>query len=225
MGTSLATYLRSVGDRVSGPHAFTLKLSGALAEFCGGELFNVFGKSCADVAAFLRLNFDGVTQFIREQEMQGVYWLCRVDGMVAGLDYLHCGVGSTVEIFPAYTGSGTIGKILIGAALIGASFFIPAGAAIAIGATQISLSSIALSLGLALTLGGLASLLTPKPGETKQSTSFGGALSRTQQGRPIPIAIGESYINLAQCVVLSAGVDVSDRSPGGGGTGKGGFIK
>lgn len=231
MGYDLNTYLASIGDKCSDERLISLTVEGELAERLGFTQYDVYGRTPSDIANFLKVNFKWLPQFLREEESKGVHYVYFVDGRVASLEELHYGIGSHVRIVPVIPGSGgtfgTIAKIALGAGLIAASFFIPGSAVIAIGAAQIALSSVALTLGVALALGGLSSLLTPKQtsGKQKQSTSFGGTISRTQQGRAIPIPIGESYIDLSQYgIVLSAGVDVSkapiDNSSSKGASGK-----
>jgi predicted phage tail protein len=187
----------------------------------GGSEFVFYGRTCGDAVKFIEANFAHFATWVRHEEEFGRIHVYKVDGRYVSLAGLNHGVAREIEIVEAIPGSGGLGKILIGAALIG-SAFIPGLPVLTVGASSIALSSVALSIGLSLLLGGIASLLTPKKGGSTSSTSLGGSLSTTPQGRAIPVAFGECYINLkATGIVLSAGVDVQDIAAGGGKGGKG----
>lgn len=185
----------------------------------GGNEFICYGRSLQDVTRFIDCNFDRFGSWVRQQENAGIVYTYKIDGQYANLEQAYIGITSEVEIVEAIPGSGGLGRVLVGAALIGAAF-VPGLPVLAIGASKIALSSVALSLGLSLALGGLATLLTPKKNtENNSSTSLGGTLSRTPQGRVIPVGFGECYFPLSQAIVLSAGVDVRDIDPNSGGKG------
>lgn len=121
-----------------------------------------------------------------------------------------------LHIEPAISGSGGFGKLLLGAALIGASF-IPGVNAIAIGAT-LSLQGILFSVGIGLALSGIGQLLAPKPTENETSYIFSDTKEPAKQGDPIPLAIGEYYFVLNPYLVSGA-IDTELVDAGGGGGG------
>ncbi|HAG0016143.1 TPA: tail assembly protein [Salmonella enterica] len=109
--------------------------------------------------------------------------------------------GAVIHIVPRMAGakSGWFGA-LAGAALIGASF-IPGVNAIAwsIGASTMTLGSVAFSLGASMMLGGVAQLLAPQPKSPsmrsadngKQNTYFSSLENMAAQGNPVPVPYGE----------------------------------
>ena len=126
-------------------------------------------------------------------------------------------------------GNGGFGAFLIGAALIGASFFFPGAglfgyAAIGSGGAAIAGTGIATTIGTALSAVGAGLVLTgisqmisptPQPGmELKeanriQNFTFSGITNTAQQGLAVPIAYGRVVVGSA---VISSGLDV-DHSP------------
>jgi len=112
------------------------------------------------------------------------------------------------HIIPIVEGAKDSGflQIILGAALIAAAFFIP------------GMSPIVMKIGVSLMLGGVAQLLAPgvdsnyntrEPPEERASYLFDGPTNRTEQGHPIPIAYGETYIG---SIVVSAGIDVGETA-------------
>lgn len=105
-----------------------------------------------------------------------------------------------LHVVPALTGGkGGFFKVVLGVALIAASFYIgPAGLSIA-GSLSISAGSV-FSFGLSLVLGGLLELLSPAPEIDKQGNAQGGDpeaskylganQNTTKIGTRIPIAYG-----------------------------------
>jgi predicted phage tail protein len=122
-----------------------------------------------------------------------------------------------LHISPMVSGSGGFGKILLGAALIGASF-IPGVGAISIGAA-ISLKAILFSVGIGLALQGIGQLLAPKPGENETSYIFSDTKTPAKQGDPIPIPIGKFYFILSP-YLISGAVDTELVAVNGSGGGK-----
>jgi predicted phage tail protein len=107
-------------------------------------------------------------------------------------------------IAPVVTGSGTVGRILAGVALVALSFVsfgagafagFTAGQGFALG------SGILFSLGTSLILTGVASLLTPpvqldnssSDSERKDSFLFDRAAELTSQGAPVPVLYGRFW--------------------------------
>jgi predicted phage tail protein len=130
---------------------------------------------------------------------------------------LHLPVGQlkTVKIIPLISGAGGFGKVLLGAALIGASFFLPGTPLLA--GFSFSAASIATSVGFSLLLGGVSQMLfaPPKPKslsnerpENKPSYAFNGAVNTVAQGNPVPYFYGGPLRVGSQ--VISAGL-VAER--------------
>ncbi len=107
-------------------------------------------------------------------------------------------------IAPTIYGSGAIGRIIAGVALIGLAFLVPGGI-LGIGATNLGL------IGGALLLGGIASLLagTPRSNASTASFNFDGAINTTRQGVSVPLAYGELIIG---SVVISSRVTTNNLS-------------
>jgi predicted phage tail protein len=125
-------------------------------------------------------------------------------------------------IAPVITGAGgsggsTLGKILVGAALIGLAFVPGIGTAIigtfgvgagAGAAAGISVGSLLFGLGTSLVLSGIADLLAPTPkkpkdNETRSSYLFDRAAELTTQGMPIPLLYGQ-FLAISPLIVSSA---------------------
>lgn len=126
---------------------------------------------------------------------------------------LPCGKAKTIKIIPVIAGSGGIGKILLGAALLGASFMLPGTA---FGLTEFGLfaTNALSSIGFSLLLGGVSSLLfsPPKPQkgaserpENRPSYNFNGPINTTQQGGAVPLCYGGPIRVGSQ--VISAGTE------------------
>jgi predicted phage tail protein len=121
------------------------------------------------------------------------------------LEELHHPAGAApISFVPVVAGAGAVGRILVGIALIAASF-IPGVGALAV--------SLLFSVGASLALSGVAQLLTPTPkvpqGADKQddprkSYSFSGIQNTSRAGTPVPIVYGETVVG---SVVISAGID------------------
>ena len=100
------------------------------------------------------------------------------------------GALTRIEFTPVLEGSGGkggFGQILIGAALIVASFYVPAG-----------WQAFAMKMGVGMLIGGVIQMLTPQPkmnrdadgSGKKQSNYFDGPQNTTNQGNPIPLCYG-----------------------------------
>lgn len=132
---------------------------------------------------------------------------------------LPTGSREVIRIAPvlAGAGGGGLGRILIGAALIGASFFLPAAPLFTIGAFAPSIASIAASVGFSMVLGGITQMLSPQPkvdagsdaeaANNRPSYVFNGAVNTTAQGQPVPVGYGRMIVGSA---VLSAGLATED---------------
>ena len=218
-----------------------VKLYGALAKFVGQRRFLAEINSAGEAVRMLLANFPGL-----EQHMADQYYKIIVDNYESDLEELNYPASETIQIVPVLGGAGGgVGKVVAGIALIAAAIvFAPAGAAVlgiggiggglgAAGAagflTAAGASAIA-GIGVALTLGGVAQLLSPTPQmgtigplggiggtgrrqtstegtefDPQESYSFSGIQNTSKQGVPVPVVYGETIVG---SVVISAGIDV-----------------
>jgi len=132
------------------------------------------------------------------------------------IDHVHNPYSQTINIVPVVMGAkkGVLGVVL-GVALIAASFYLPGAALFAVGSFAPSLASISFSLGTSLLLGGITSLLSPQPkapkpfesAENNPSYNFNGPVNTTRAGQGIPLGYGRLIVGSA---VISAGVTADD---------------
>ncbi len=192
-----------------------------------GELGRKFGRSYEfmalnpkEVISALSNQLEGFKEYLSNAHSNGIFFKL-ITAAPDGIDYNECMMPcDNLVIAPVITGAGgsggsTLGKILIGVALIGLAFVPGIGTAM-IGtfglkmgaAAGISVGSILFSLGASLVLGGIADLLTPTPkkpkdNETRSSYLFDRAAELTTQGMPIPLLYGE-FLATSPLVVSSA---------------------
>ncbi|EKK3319155.1 tail assembly protein [Salmonella enterica] len=175
-------------------------LYGDLQRF--GKRFDLSIKTAAEGLHALYLQIPGLRQKIQEG-----WYQVRIAGMDVTPDdvtaRLHepLSSGSVIHIVPRMEGAKSgWGGILAGAALIAASFIPVVGeVAWAVGASTMSLSTIAFSLGASMMLGGVAQMLTPQPkapkmshaDNGKQNTYFSSLDNMVAQGNSLPVAYGE----------------------------------
>ena len=177
-----------------------IKLYGKLAKFVGHRILEADVATAAEAVRFLVANWPKLEFHMADQHYRvsiGTYDL--------DLEELHDPAGQQeIKIVPVMVGAGAVGRILIGVALIAASF-IPGVGALAV--------TLMLGVGSSLVLGGVAQLLTPTPrvptgpdtqNDPRKSYSFSGIQNSSRQGVPVPIVYGETIVG---SVVISAGID------------------
>ena len=185
-----------------------------------GELGRKFGRqyefmalSPKEVISALANQLEGFKTYLSNAHENGIFFKL-VAQDAKGMSYEECLMPCDhLIIAPIVTGSGgsggSIGKILLGAVLIGLAFVSGIGTAVAAGATEASFTavgSVLFSLGGTLVFGGIAELLTPTPKEPKQkkeSFLFDKAAEVTTQGFPIPLLYGE-YLATSPLIISSA---------------------
>lgn len=184
-----------------------------------GELGRRFGRSYEflalspkEVLSALSNQLDGFRDYLRGAHENGVFFKL-ITADPDGIDYSECMMPcDTLVIAPVITGAGgsgmSIGKILLGAVLIGLAFIPGIGTAIAASgaASLTTIGTTLFSIGGALLFGGIAELLTPtpkQPKETEQSFLFDRAVDLTSQGLPIPLLYGE-FLAVSPLVISSA---------------------
>jgi len=170
-----------------------------------GELGRKFGRSYEfmanspkDVMSALCNQLDGFRQYMADAHEHGIGFRL-VDEDPDGMDYANVLMGCRrLVIAPIISGGGTVGRILVGVALI-ALAFVPGVGTLAlgtIGTQALTLGSLMFSFGVGMVLTGIASLLTPPvetpkgEAERKDSFLFDRAAELTSQGSPIPLLYG-----------------------------------
>ena len=192
-----------------------VKLYGELADFVGYKELDAVINSTADAIKFLISNFPKLEAHMNER-----YYKVLVDNYEIGEKDIQNPIGkSDLSIVPVITGAGGgTGKILLGAALIGATF-LTGGAFISQAPFQAltftsGLAKGAFYIGAALTLSGVSDLLFPLPEQPdfsneedpRISFSFSGVQNTSRAGTSHPIAYGEI---ITGSVVISAGIDTN----------------
>ena len=197
-----------------------IKLYGELAEFVGHKEFEVKADTLAHAVSFLINNFEGIDRFMNPK-----YYQVKVGNYAVDESELSYPIGQQdIHFIPVIVGAGRgMGKILLGAALIGLSF-ISFGGAAGLGAAfkggftaakfaKIGFISKGLaSLGTALVLSGVSDMLFPVPEvpefeseeNPRLSFSFGGTQQTGRAGTPVPLVYGEIFTG---SVVISGGID------------------
>ena len=203
----------------------TVKVYGHLAEHCGQSVFEALVRTPAEAIRFLLCNFPSLRGVMRD----GQYKVAASDLELELADHpeqLHYPLSNddVVRVIPVITGAGGAGKILAGAALIGASILLaPTGAGfLGLGQNVLAgtftlgagAASVAGAVGASLVLGGVSDLITPVPrtpdvdNDPRENFNFSGVQNVTREGVPVPIVYGEMIVG---SVVVSAGLNVDDE--------------
>lgn len=196
-----------------------IKLYGHLKEATGSSSFKAKVSNTAEAVRFLVSNFPTL-----EHEMANQYYRVSVNNVDIDKTELYNPIGiSEIKIVPVVAGSGRgFGKILLGAALIGLAFLLPAtGTNLTLmeGIKQGALGKVGLMtkslayIGGYLVFSGIADLFTPQvqpEAEDPLSASFSNSVNTTLATVPIPILYGEHFVG---SVVISGGIETADGSP------------
>ena len=195
-----------------------VKLNGELADFIGHKELDAVINCTADAIRFLISNFEGLEAHMANRNYQVL-----VNDYQIGEEDIHSPIGqSDISIVPVIVGAGGgrgLGKILLGAALIGLSFSGAifanpvnlVGNTIGIGAKTVGM------LGVSLALQGVTEMLFPLPRpqeftneeDPRISFSFSGVQNTSRAGTSHPIVYGEIVTG---SVVISAGIDTNQVS-------------
>ena len=197
-----------------------IKLHGALAEFLGQDEFEAVVKTTAEAVKFLITNFPKL-----EAYMSNKYYQVLVGDNELDKDQIHDPVGkSEIHFVPVISGAGgsSFQRILIGGALIGASFLFPgagifgkAGAELTGGVVTgfaAKVGTAISTIGGAMVLSGVTEILFPLPTPDEQeddpriSFNFSGVQNTSRAGTAHPIVYGEIVCG---SVVISASVDTN----------------
>ena len=193
-----------------------LKFHSSLHKYVSAPKLKVVLNSCDEVINFLKGTQPKLAKYINKVSLgktQENLLLCNSEGkIISREEYIlkKPAEDEVLHIIPCvYGGGGKFGKIILGVALIAASFVLPAaplfGAQAAGALASVSMSSIALSVGVSLTLGGLSQLFTTSPKMSKMENKFDGEARRendmfgslqntTDSGTPIPLIYGNFRI-------------------------------
>ena len=191
-----------------------IKLYGELAKFVGERVLEAEVNNVAQVMKFLCVNFQGI-----EKHMFDQHYKVSAGNWELSEEELHYPTGqSDISIIPVVSGAGgNVGKILLGAALIGAAIatggtsltFTAGGFASTTGA--FSAAALAGNIGIGLVLSGIAGLLTPVPTDPaaeqdpRRSFRFSGIQNTSRAGVAVPVVYGSEV--LVGSVVISAAID------------------
>tara|TARA_R100001126_G_C4800651_1_gene136658 strand:+ start:119 stop:730 length:612 start_codon:yes stop_codon:yes gene_type:complete len=193
-----------------------VKLYGELAKIAGHKEFDVAVNTTAQAVSFLVNNFPQL-----EGHMASRYYQVLLEKEDVGIDELHFPVGkSDIKFVPVISGSGGIGKIVLGGALIAMSFGVGGlfTSPLAFGGGGIGFASAGLGakaafgIGAGLLLSGVSGMLFPVPKQPEFSSeqdprlsfSFSGTQQTSRAGTPVPLVYGEIVTG---SVVISGGID------------------
>ena len=205
-----------------------VKVYGALRELLGQCRFELDVVTPGQAIKALCVNFPQLERWLLDSEKDGVAYRVMVGKQKATEEdvsplLLPFGEREVFSITPVVAGAGRgTGQILLGAALIAASFAFPGGGAfsfysysgVAAGSGAMTAIGTAVSyLGAGLVLQGVANVISPQPtlnstlDESVQleSFTFSNVINTSRQGMPCPIAYGRLFVGSA---VLSSGLDV-----------------
>ena len=193
-----------------------IKLYGELAKFLGEKTLEAEVNNAAQAIRFLLVNFPKL-----EKHMADRSYRVLVDKWELDEKELHYPSGaSDIKIVPVVGGAGgNFGRVLLGAALIGASFMFPgagifgkAGAELTGGivtGTMAKIGSITSVIGASLVLNGIATMLAPvetipeENQDPRRSFNFSGIQNTTKAGVAVPVIYGRT---MTGSVVVSANI-------------------
>ena len=193
-----------------------IKLYGELAKFIGEKTFEAEVNNAAQAIRFLVVNFPKL-----EKHMADRYYRVIADEWEIDEKELHYPTGvSDIKIVPMVGGAGGNARnILLGAALIGASFMFPgagifgkAGAELTGGVvtgTMAKIGTITSVIGASLVLNGIATMLAPvetipeENQDPRRSFNFSGIQNTSRAGVAVPVIYGRT---MTGSVVISANI-------------------
>ena len=212
-----------------------VKVYGALRKRLGQCRFEFDVATPAQAIKALCVNFPGLEKWLVDSEKDGVGYRVAVSKEKATEENIAPLLMpfSDKEVFsitPVVAGAGRgTGQILLGAVLITAAVFTAGAAATGAGflglgsagatgsAFAATASSIVGSVGISLTLSGIATALSPQPdmglergreAAKLESFVFNNVVNTSKQGLPVPIAYGRVFVGSA---VLSSSLDVDQK--------------
>lgn len=197
--------------------ATTVILDGAMGKRFGKK-WELYIDSPAEALRMIEANNPGLISWVRNNlnTFEGYKVTCEyhngVTEIVGEEELIMSGRVKSVRFTPVIAGSGNTAKIIAGVVIIAiASYFTFGAAAFAAGSVGAAVTGAAMSIGVALALGGVVGLLTPQPTMSgsdmqtrtdKTSYYFNGPTNTTMQGVPVSLTYGK-------CLVGSHPVSVS----------------
>lgn len=193
-----------------------IKLYGELAKFLGEKTLEAEVNNAAQAIRFLVVNFPKL-----EKHMADRYYRVLVNKWELDEKELHYPSGaSDIKIVPVVGGAGgNTGQILLGAALIGASFMFPGagmfgttsflGKEAVVGGFLTKVGTITSVIGASLVLNGIANMLAPvetipeENQDPRRSFNFSGIQNTTRAGVAVPVIYGRT---MTGSVVVSANI-------------------
>lgn len=184
-------------------------LCGALGRTYGRR-FMLDVRSPAEAVKALCANFPKLTGELRNADERGVRYAVWSGRENIGVDQLRMSGSAPIRIAPVLVGSkkGGLLQTIAGAVLVvvGIVLYNYGGGYL----TNLGIGLI--EAGAALTLGGIAQLLTPIPRTQQQQNSrsdlFSGPINVTTEGGPVPLILGGPI--LIGSTVIGTGIDVDD---------------
>ena len=196
-----------------------LKLYGDLADFIGHKQFEVKVHSVAQAVSFLINNFPDAEAYMANREYKVLVNEYEIDET----EIQHPIGQQDISFVPVISGAGGgFGRVLTGAALIGASFLFPGagafgttsffGKAAVAGGVLTKVGTAVSLMGASMVLGGVSEMLFPvpkpkdisNPSDPRISFGFNGIQQSSRAGTTHPIVYGEIFTG---SVVISAGID------------------
>ncbi len=199
-----------------------IKLYGELAKFLGQKTFEAEVHNAAQAIRFLMVNFPQL-----EKHMADRYYKVAINDWELEEKELHYPNGQEdIKIIPVVGGEGGrgLGRVLFGAALIGAAFLtggaslgasgltFQTGTIAGVGSYGAVAAQAAVYVGASLVLQGIATMLTPVPTvsereqDPRNSFNFSGIQNTSRAGVAVPVIYGEV---LTGSVVISAGIETA----------------
>ena len=193
-----------------------IKLYGELVKITGHKELEATINTTAQAVSFLVNNFPEL-----EGHMANKYYQVLIGKENLNIDELHYPVGqSDIKFVPVVSGSGGLGKALLGGALIAMSFGVGGlfttplafgGGGIGFAAAGIGAKA-AFGIGAGLLLSGVSGMLFPTPKapefsseqDPRLSFSFSGTQQTSRAGTPVPLVYGEIFTG---SVVISSSID------------------
>lgn len=190
-------------------HLTEVRLYGHLARRFG-RVFRLDVRTPAEAVRALSSQLAGFRQHLIDRNEPGYRVYSGRDPVTS--TRLHDPSGrATIRIVPVTAGAKSKAfGIILGVGLIAASFFLPITPLVA--GFDISASSLALNLGISMTLSGVSGLLAGSPRSTPTSQerpdnlpsyAFNGAVNTVGQGGPVQVVYGRAVVGSQ---VISAGL-------------------
>jgi predicted phage tail protein len=173
-------------------------LMGALGDLFGAN-WRLDVRSPVDAIRAINAQVEGFANYLNSNQLYEIIVDDRGDDFS-----LESSIAESMTICPTIAGAGgAVGRILTGAALLGASLIFP-GAILGISSATIGL------FGASMILGGVVELLSEQKESNGESFLFDASgVSRAIQGAPVPILFGTRIISPIPISVLVENENVS----------------